>query len=114
MKKQMFRILGTQKIKNLEDLKMCNKQSTVLENDIFRLVLSPDCVAQSLILKSNGEECIHTRNNFLRLFLVIGQCRAPDEPIRLCVILAGVERRAEAICRLDIIVHLTLQGLMRE
>ena len=30
----------------------------VLENDIFRLVLTSDCIARSLILKSNGEECI--------------------------------------------------------
>ena len=33
-------------------------QSVILENDIFKLVLTPDCVAESLILKSNGEECI--------------------------------------------------------
>lgn len=30
----------------------------VLENEKFRLVLSPACVAESLILKSNGEECL--------------------------------------------------------
>ena len=38
---------------------MYKKHSVVLENDIFRLVLSPDCVAESLVLKSNGEECIY-------------------------------------------------------
>ena len=39
---------------------MMEKQSVILENDIFRLVLTPDCVAESLILKSNSEECIYT------------------------------------------------------
>ena len=38
---------------------MNKKQSVILENDIFRLVLTPDCVAESLVLKSNGEECIY-------------------------------------------------------
>lgn len=37
-----------------------NDTKVILENDIFRLVLTPDCVAESLVLKSNGEECIHT------------------------------------------------------
>lgn len=31
----------------------------IFENDVFRLVLTSDCVAQSLILKSNCEECLH-------------------------------------------------------
>ena len=39
---------------------MLEKHEVILENDIFRLVLTPDCVAESLVLKSNGEECIHT------------------------------------------------------
>ena len=35
------------------------KQTNVIfENDIFKLILTPDCIAQSLTLKSNGEECI--------------------------------------------------------
>ena len=37
-----------------------NDTKVVLENDIFQLVLTPDCVAESLVLKSSGEECIHT------------------------------------------------------
>lgn len=32
----------------------------IFENDVFRLVLTSDCIAQSLTLKSNGEECICT------------------------------------------------------
>lgn len=39
---------------------MFEKKSVILENDKFKLVLSSDCIAESLILKSNGEECIHT------------------------------------------------------
>lgn len=39
---------------------MEEKKSVVLENDIFRLVLNSDCVAESLILKSNCLECIET------------------------------------------------------
>ena len=30
----------------------------IFENDAFRLVLTSDCIAQSLTLKSNGEECL--------------------------------------------------------
>lgn len=37
---------------------MSEKKPIVLENDIFRLVLSPCGEAESLILKSNGEECL--------------------------------------------------------
>ena len=36
-----------------------NDTKIFLENDIFRLVLTPDCVAESLVLKSNCEECIY-------------------------------------------------------
>ena len=36
-----------------------NYTKVILENDIFRLVLTPDCVAESLVLKSNCEECIY-------------------------------------------------------
>ena len=39
---------------------MSAKECVILENDIFRLVLSSDCVAESLVLKANGEECIYT------------------------------------------------------
>lgn len=39
---------------------MFEKKTIVLENDIFRLLLSSDCVAESLVLKKNGEECIRT------------------------------------------------------
>ena len=39
---------------------MCEEYRIVFENEKFKLVLTPDCVAESLILKSNGEECIHT------------------------------------------------------
>ena len=34
--------------------------SVVLEDEKFCLTLSSSCVAESLILKSNGEECLHT------------------------------------------------------
>ena len=40
---------------------MYKEDSVVLENDIFSLVLTPDCVAESLVLKANGEECIFTQ-----------------------------------------------------
>ena len=36
-----------------------DEKQIILENDIFRLVLGGDSIAKSLILKSNGEECIH-------------------------------------------------------
>ncbi len=39
---------------------MLNEQSIVFENDKFRLVLSPEGTGESLVLKSNGEECIYT------------------------------------------------------
>ena len=32
----------------------------ILENEKFRLELTPDCVAKSLVLKSNGKECLYT------------------------------------------------------
>ena len=42
---------------------MNEKQPIILENDIFRLVVTSDCIAESLILKSNGEECIYSSEN---------------------------------------------------
>ena len=41
------------------DAQMYKEQAIIFENEIFKLVLSSDCVAESLILKSNGEECIY-------------------------------------------------------
>lgn len=40
--------------------KMSALQPIVLENERFRLALSPECAAESLVLKSNGEECLFT------------------------------------------------------
>ena len=37
---------------------MRNGKSIILENDKFRLVLSSECVAESLVLKSSNTECI--------------------------------------------------------
>ena len=33
-------------------------ENIILENEQYRLVLTPDCKAESLILKANGTECI--------------------------------------------------------
>ena len=40
---------------------MHNARSIVLENEVFKLILASDGKAESLVLKSNGEECIDTK-----------------------------------------------------
>ena len=39
---------------------MSDPRPILLENETFRLTLSPACIAESLLLKSNGEECLCT------------------------------------------------------
>ena len=53
----------------------------VLENEVFRLVLNESCQAESLVLKSSGEECIYKRT--LLPFFSITEERPYNNEIKL-------------------------------
>lgn len=60
---------------------MGHSSCIVLENEAFRLELSPECVAKSLVLKSNGESCLFS--DALLPFFTLTEERPYNNEIKL-------------------------------